>query len=89
MDFLLRHYSWIYPYRDAGQFSDASQRIFLLHHHSWIYPYRDASQFSDASQWIFLLRHFGQKPTCYVLISNKKRTVRNCVPPARNEWRDN
>ena len=40
----------MYPYRDAGRFSDASQLIFLLRHHSWIYAYRDASQFSDASQ---------------------------------------
>ena len=78
---LLRHHSWMYPYPDAGRFSDASQLIFLLHHHSWIYPYHDASQQKC------LLHHFGQKPTCYVLISNQKWTVRNCVP--MNEWRDN
>ena len=55
--FLPRHCSWVYPYRDAGRFSGASQLIFVLRHHSWIYPYRDGSQFSDASQRIFLLRH--------------------------------
>ena len=27
--FLLRHCPWVYPYRDAGQFFDASQRFFL------------------------------------------------------------
>ena len=52
--FLLRHCSWIYPYRDAGQFSGASQRFFVLRHHSWMYPYRDAGQFSDASHRVFL-----------------------------------
>ena len=53
--FLPRHCSWVYPYRDVGRFSGASQLIFVLRHHSWIYPYRDASQFSDGSQRIFLI----------------------------------
>ena len=77
------------PYRDAGRFSDASQLNFLLHHHSWIYPYRDSSQFSDASQRIFFYYVTLAKSlaTGHVLISNQKRTVRNCVP--RNEWCDN
>ena len=47
----------MYPYRDAGQSSDASHRVFLLRHCSWIYPYHDAGQFSDASQRFFVLRH--------------------------------
>ena len=41
----------MYPYCDAGQFSNAGH-CFLLRHYSWIYPF-DAGQFSDASQPFF------------------------------------
>ena len=129
-NFLPRHHSRIYPYRDAGQFSDASQLIFYyitIHGYTHIMmrvnflmqvngllfttsPFMDVhiswcesifwckstnffitspfmgipiswcrSIFSCKST-VSLLRHFGQKPTCYVLISNHRRTVRNCVP---------
>ena len=66
--FLLRHCSWIYPYRDAGQFSDASQQFFVLRHHSWMYPYRDAGQFSDASHCVFFTTSLFTSRCCDITV---------------------
>ena len=84
--FSLRHCSWIHPYHDAGQFSDASQRFFVLRHHSWIYPYRDASQFSDASERIFFTTSLW--PKAYLLRSNFEPKT-DCSKLRSYEWRDN
>ena len=47
--------SWIYPYRDAGQFSDASQRIFLPRHHIMMWV-----NFLTKSTGFCLLRHYSR-----------------------------
>ena len=82
---LLRHHSWMYTYRDASRFSDASQLIFLLRHHSWITHIVMQVNFLMQVNCFFTTSLW---PKAYLLCSNFKPQT-NCSKLRSYEWRDN